>query len=126
MKSTYKVAIAFVAGAAIGGAAIQGLHAQAKPVAYIVTETEILDQAALKDYLPKITALNKANGGKYLARGSKITALEGTPPKRVVLQVYDSVEQAQALRMSAAWKELAPLRAKAIKAHAYIVEGTVN
>ena len=29
MKTNYKVAIALVAGAAIGGAAIQGLHAQA-------------------------------------------------------------------------------------------------
>ena len=31
MKSNYKVAIALVAGAAIGAAAIQGLHAQSFP-----------------------------------------------------------------------------------------------
>ena len=29
MKSTYKLAIALAAGAAIGGVAIQGIHAQA-------------------------------------------------------------------------------------------------
>jgi hypothetical protein len=37
MKSNYKVAIALIAGVAIGGAAIQGLHAQATPKAYIIT-----------------------------------------------------------------------------------------
>ena len=126
MKTKYKIAIALVAGAAIGGAVNQGLHAQAKPVAYVITETEVLDQAALKEYLPKVTKVIEADGGKYLSRGSKITALEGPPPKRVIVQVYDSVEKAQAVRMSAAWKELAPLRAKAIKAHAYIIEGTVD
>jgi hypothetical protein len=32
-----------IAGAALGGAAIQGLHAQAKPKAYTVSEIETLD-----------------------------------------------------------------------------------
>ncbi len=34
MKTNYKIAIALVAGAAVGGAAVQGLHAQAKPPVY--------------------------------------------------------------------------------------------
>ena len=41
MKTRYTVALAMLAGVGIGGAAIQGLHAQAKPVAYVITETEI-------------------------------------------------------------------------------------
>jgi hypothetical protein len=36
MKTNYRIAIALVAGAAIGGAAIQELHAQAKPPAYLI------------------------------------------------------------------------------------------
>ncbi len=36
MKTNYKLAVALVAGVAIGGAAIQGLHAQAKPPAYVI------------------------------------------------------------------------------------------
>jgi hypothetical protein len=36
MKTKYKVAIALVAGTAIGGAAIQGLNAQTKPPTYVV------------------------------------------------------------------------------------------
>jgi len=46
MKTRYTVALSMIAGAALGGAAIQGLHAQAKPLAYVITEVEILDQAA--------------------------------------------------------------------------------
>lgn len=35
-----------LAGIAIGAVAIQGLHAQAKPKAFVITETEVLDAAA--------------------------------------------------------------------------------
>ena len=38
-----------IAGAALGGAAIQGLHAQAKPKAYTVSELETLDAQAAAD-----------------------------------------------------------------------------
>jgi uncharacterized protein (DUF1330 family) len=126
MKSNYKVAIALVAGAAIGGAAIQGLHAQAKPKAYVITEVEIINQEAFKEFAPKVAEANKIAGGQYLARGEKITALDGQPPKRVTLQVYESVEKAQASRTTEAWKAIAPLRAKATKTRSYIVEALAN
>jgi uncharacterized protein (DUF1330 family) len=99
-----------IAGAALGGAAIQGLHAQAKPLAYVITEVEILDQAAFNEFSPKVPATMQPFGGKYLVRGGKVISLEGDAPKRVVVSVYDSVEKAQAWRDSAAWKELMPMR----------------
>src|SRR5260370_42655092 len=37
-KTSYTVALSVLAGAALGAAAIQGLHAQAKPPAYAVAE----------------------------------------------------------------------------------------
>src|SRR5690349_1061441 len=40
MNSNSKIALAVVVGAALGGATIHGLHAQAKPKAYSITETE--------------------------------------------------------------------------------------
>jgi uncharacterized protein (DUF1330 family) len=126
VKTNYKIAIALVAGAAIGGAAIQGLHAQAKPKAYVITEVEIINQEAFKEFVPKVAEANKIAGGQYLARGEKITALDGQPPKRVTLQVYESVEKAQASRTTEAWKAIAPLRAKATKTRSYIVEALAN
>jgi hypothetical protein len=44
--TNYKMALALVAGAAIGGAAIQGLHAQAKAPAYVVAEVDVTNQDA--------------------------------------------------------------------------------
>ena len=43
MHTRSKIVLALVAGVALGAAAVHGLHAQAKPKAYLVTESEILD-----------------------------------------------------------------------------------
>jgi uncharacterized protein (DUF1330 family) len=127
MKSNYKVAIALVAGAAIGGAAIQGLHAQSTPKAYVVTEIEVINQEAQKAYLPKVGEVIKSSGGTYLARGEKIVSLEGgEAPKRATIVVYDSLEKAQASRNSPAWTALSAERNKALKAKSYIIEGLPN
>ena len=54
MKTNYKVAIALVAGVAIGGAAIQGLHAQAKPPVFYVAEINVTNiDAYTKEYATK-------------------------------------------------------------------------
>ncbi len=53
-------------------------------------------------------------------------AFAGEPPKRAVIAVFDSLEKAQALRDSPAYKELIPVRDKASKYRAYIVEGAAK
>ena len=127
MKTNYKVAIALVAGAAIGAAAIQGLHAQSTPKAYVVTEIEVINQEAQNAYLPKVGELIKSSGGTYLARGGKIVSLEGgEAPKRATIVAYDSLEKAQAARNSPAWTALSADRNKAIKAKAWVIEGVPN
>jgi uncharacterized protein (DUF1330 family) len=127
MNTNYKIAIALLAGAAIGGAAIEGLHAQASPKAYIVTEIEVINQAAQDAYIPKVGAAIKSSGGTYLARGGKIVALDGgEAPKRVTITVYDSLEKAQASRKTPEWMALSAERNKAIKAKSYAVEGVPN
>jgi uncharacterized protein (DUF1330 family) len=126
MKSTYKVTLAALTGAAFSAAATYGLLAQGKPLAYAITEVEIIDQAAFNEFSPKVPATMQPFGGKYLVRGGKVTPLEGDAPKRVVVSVFDSVEKVQAWRESAAWKELTPIRSKAAKTRAYIVEGVTN
>ncbi|HET7382442.1 MAG TPA: DUF1330 domain-containing protein [Pseudolabrys sp.] len=123
MKTNYKVAIALLAGAAIGGAAVQGLHAQAKPKAYQVTESEVLDAAAVAAYNPAIQAAQKAAGGRSFRTTGRIVANVGTAPKRVSISEWDSLEQARAWENSEARKNLGPQRDKAIKIiRQYIVE----
>lgn len=131
MKSNYKIAIALVAGAAIGGAAIQGLHAQAKPPVYLVTEIDVSNAAAYgKDYAPKAQASIKAAGGRQIAIGGaggagagKVTEVEGATPKRVVIQVWDSLEKLQAWRNGADYKEARKIGDKYAKFRSYAVDG---
>jgi uncharacterized protein (DUF1330 family) len=117
MNTTFKIAIALVAGATLGAAAVQGLHAQAKAKAYTVAELETLDAAAQASYVPAVLAAQKAAGGHpFNTGGGKIVAMEGAPaPKRVAITEWDSLEQAQAFYNSAAWKNLGPQRDKAAK-----------
>ena len=116
MNTKFKFALAVVAGATIGAAAMEGLHAQAKPKAYTVSELETLDAAANAAFVPLVQAAQKAAGGRnFNTGGGKIVALEGEAPKRVAITEWDSLEQAQAFYNSAAWKDLAPQRDKAAK-----------
>ena len=128
MYSSYKLALAVIAGAAIGAAAVEGLHAQAKPKAYIVTETEVIDAAALADYRPQAQAAIRAAGGRSLAPATeKAVAVVGAPPKRVGVSEWENMEKAQAWRNSEGWKALSPQRDKALKAvRVFIVEGAAN
>jgi uncharacterized protein (DUF1330 family) len=121
----YTVALSMLAGAALGGAAIQGLHAQAKPKAYAVTETEVLDPAAQAAYTPLVRAALQAAGARPVGRpGGRVVAIEkAAAPKRVGINEWDSLEQAQAFYNSKAYKDLTPQRDKAVKTvRRYIVE----
>ena len=105
MKTRYAVTLAMVAGIGIGAAAVQGLHAQSKQV-YLVTEIDVSNaEAYVKEYAPLAQASIKKAGGKLLAASLNVTGLEGTAPKRVAIQVWDSMEQIQAWRNSADYKD---------------------
>ena len=126
MYAKSKIVLALVAGVALGAAAVQGLHAQAKPKAYLVTESEILDQAALDSYMPGVTGALPAGGGRFLVGpgATKATALVGTAPQRFGIAEFDTVDQAQAWMKSPAREALAAQRNKAIKiTRQFIVEG---
>ena len=131
MKTNYKVAVALVAGAAIGGAAIQGLHAQTKPPAYVVIPIlKINDAAAFKagvtDKASLSTAAVKAEGGHFVVRSQKFISLDGNPPERLVIIAFDSVEKARAWQNSATAKEVTAARMKSTNSLSFIVEGSAN
>ena len=129
MNTNYKIALAVVAGAALGAAAVQGLHAQVKPKAYLVTESEVIDAAALAAYVPQAQAAARAAGGRpgIVPAGGKIVALVGEPPKRFGVSEWESLEKAQAYYNSAERKALTPQRGKALKViRQFLVEGPAN
>jgi uncharacterized protein (DUF1330 family) len=129
MRISFMGPLAMLAGIAIGAAAVQTLHAQAKPKAYIVTESEILDAAALAEYAPKAAANSKAAGGRsgVVPANGKIVGLIGEPPKRFSVSEWESLEAAQAYYKSPERQALNDLRAKAQKVHRqFIVEAPAN
>jgi uncharacterized protein (DUF1330 family) len=101
MKTYCIVALAMLAGCALGASGIQGLRAQAKPPIYYVVEVDATDpDTYAKEFAPKAQAIIKGAGGRFLAIGGTgatgakaVTRIEGEPPKRVVVMAWDSMEQ---------------------------------
>ena len=116
MIAKYRFALAVVAGAALGAAAVQGLHAQAKPKAYLVTELEVINAEANKAFTQAVrSAQQQASGRNLRTAYGKVVAFVGDPPKHVGITEFGSLDQAVAYRSSQAFKDLDPLRNKAIK-----------
>jgi uncharacterized protein (DUF1330 family) len=117
MNQRIALGLTLLAGIAIGATAIQGLHAQAKPKAYTVSEIEVIDASATAAYGALVTPRINANGGHALntAGGKIVSIVGGAPPTRVAINEWNSLEQAQAFYSSSAWKDLAPQRDKAQK-----------
>ena len=124
MNTKLQIMLAITAGLVIGAAGLQGLHAQAKPKAYIVTENEVINAEAQKAYTPLVQAAQKAAGARvFNTGGGKVVAFTGDAPKRVAITEWESMEALMAYRNGKAWKDLAPQRYKAIKTHrSYAVE----
>jgi uncharacterized protein (DUF1330 family) len=128
MKTKYTVALSMLAGAMLGAAAIQGLHAQTKPPIYYVAEIDTANlDAYMKDYAPLAQASIKAAGGRILA-GGQAKAVEGEPPKaaRVVIQVWDNEEQIQKWRSSADYKKAREIGDKLAKFRSYSLAGVAQ
>jgi uncharacterized protein (DUF1330 family) len=107
-----------IAGAALGGAAMQGVHAQlAAKKAYTVTELQTLDAQAAADVAKRIQAAQTQAGGRnFRTGGGKVVGLEGPPPpQRVAITEWDSLEKAEAFFKSKAWNDVGPDRDKALK-----------
>jgi uncharacterized protein (DUF1330 family) len=125
MKTQSAAALALLAGFAIGAVAVQGLHAAARPPAYVVTEVDTTDlDAYQKDYVPLAQASVKGSGGRLVAAGQNIVALDGSSPgARVAINQFDSLEAVQAWRSSAQYKEARKVGDKYAKFRAFAIEG---
>ena len=124
MKPYFGLGLAMLAGAAFGATAVNGLHAQAKPGAYVVTDiSEITNPNLFKTLLPKAPVANQAFGGQFVVRTENITALDGVAPKRFIVISFDSVDKAKAWNVSAAQKEVNDIREKSTNSRSFIVEG---
>ena len=123
MKTRYVATLSLLAGVAIGGLSIGGLYAQGKSAgAYVIVDiSEITNPDGFKQLFPKAPAAVAAFDGHFVTRTEKITALDGTPPKRFVIIGFESVDKAKAWDASAAQKEVNDIRLKNTKSRSFVV-----
>jgi uncharacterized protein (DUF1330 family) len=126
MKTYLTVGMSMLAGAVLGAGATQGLHAQAKPVGYVVAEIDVKDQDGfLKEFAPAaVKALGEGAGYKALSRGGKAVSLYGDPPKnRIVINSFASLDAAVAAYNSPAYKAAKAIGDKYATFRTFAVEG---
>jgi uncharacterized protein (DUF1330 family) len=125
MKTRYTVALSICAGVAVGAAAVQALHAQAKPPTYVIAEIDVTNPGPYdKEYVPPAAKAITDGGGKYIVRGGATVAIFGAPPKpRIAVMVFESMEKVQSAFNSSAYKEAKKAGDKYAKFRVYAVEG---
>jgi uncharacterized protein (DUF1330 family) len=125
MKTHATVGLAMLTGFAIGAAAVHGLHAQARPPAYVVSEIDVANPDAYgKEYVPLAQKALRESGQKVLASGGKTAAISGEPPRsRIVLSVFDNMDKAKAAYTSPDYLEARKVGDKYAKLRIFVVEG---
>ena len=121
---TSTAVMSMLVGIVIGTAAIQGLHAQTKPPVYFIAENQLTNPDGYKnEYLPLAQASIKAHGGRYLAAGDA-TPFAGEPPKgRLVILVWDSMEQLKGWFESPEYKKARAIGEKYAHYRNYAIAG---
>jgi uncharacterized protein (DUF1330 family) len=125
MKPYTSAAVGMVAGFALGAGLVQGLHAQASPPAYVISEIDVINpDAYAREYVPLANKALADSGQKRLASGGKTISLAGAPPaSRIVVSMFDSLENARAAYSSPAYLEARKIGDQYGKLRIFAVEG---
>lgn len=125
MKTQCTIVLSIAAGVAIGAAAVEALHAQAEPPAYVVAEIDVANLEPFdKEYVPPAARAITNGGGKYIVRGGEVAAFYGEPPKpRIAIMAFANMEKAKAAFNSQAYKDAKRVGDKYAKFRIYAVEG---
>ena len=126
MKRGLKTLITVACGFLVGGGAVQLLHAQAKPPAYVVAEIAVKDKQGYEENFLKATAKDISNhGGKYIAGGyDKTVSLVGDPPpNRVLILQFANMDAVKAWRDQGGEDMENTVGGKYAKFRIYAVEG---
>jgi uncharacterized protein (DUF1330 family) len=124
VKINYGVVVALLTGIALGSLGMQTLRAQKSPSAFYIAEVfEVSNPDQFNIYAAGVPATVEKYGGHYLVRGGKTEALEGEPPKRIIVTAFKSMTDAQKWYASPEYSALRPIRQRSAKARGFIVEG---
>jgi len=101
VKTRWIIAPSMLAGVALGAAAVQTLHAQAKPPVYMIAINEVSNQEGYaKEYVPPAQKSVTDRGGVYVAAGPGTQVTGNLPNGPVVILRWESMEALQNWRNS--------------------------
>jgi uncharacterized protein (DUF1330 family) len=131
MKTHITVALSMLTGIGMGAIAVQALHAQSKPLVYLINEIDVTDPEKYgAEFTPKAQASVRSSGARFLVIGGTggagakpIHAVEGTPPKRMTIQVWESVDAMKKWYDSPEYQDALKIGHKYGKFRRYAVEG---
>ena len=124
MKTHYTVALAVATGFGLGAVAVQGLHAQAKPPAYLLAEVQVTDPDTWKQYIAALPGTLAPYKTRTLARANPVALDNSAPPAgNLVIIAFNNMEDVKAFWNSPAYQAIIPLREKSAKTRVYAVEG---
>ena len=129
MKGIFKIATAMAFGLLVGGGAVQVLHAQSKPPAFVVAEIAVRDQKGYEENFLKPTLKDIADhGGKFLAGGyDKTLSILGNPPSnRVVILEFANIDTVKKWQEEGAMDMENTIGAKYASFRIYAVEGATH
>lgn len=123
--TAYKIALGMLASFGLGAGIIEGLHAQAPPPAYVISEIEVTNaEAYAREYVPLANKALADSGQKRLASGGKTISLAGAlPASRIVVSMFENLEKAKAAYSSPAYLEARKIGDQYGKLRIFAVEG---
>jgi uncharacterized protein (DUF1330 family) len=127
MKTSHKLALALLAGVLTGvlGAKLTDAQQAKVPPAYFIAELEVTDRPTLQKYGEKVPETLAPFNYHYVVRGGKTQALEGEPPKGIVIIAFDSAAKAREWFDSPAYVAIKPIRQSSAKSRIFVVEGVI-
>ena len=106
MEQKFLIVVAAITGVVCVAIVFEAFQPGAKRPVYFVTEVDVKDADAYEtNFVPLVRASVKLHGGKLVAAGPKVTPLDGAAPKRVVINLWDSMESLQAWRNSPDYRD---------------------
>lgn len=92
---------------------------------YIVAEVKAHDLEAMAQYRVLSTAAVQQYGGRFIVRGGAADILEGkwSPPERMVVVEFDSVEQAKRFYDSPEYQAARKVRENAAQMNMLVIAG---
>jgi uncharacterized protein (DUF1330 family) len=94
--------------------------------AYVISEVEVRDQAAMEGYRTLAAQTIAQYGGRYLVRGGVAELAEGNlPPRTIIIVEFPSMVRLKEWYASAEYAEALKLRRTALERRLLFVEGVL-